>query len=100
MKEKVSVNAAGCRSKFGDFIFFFPFSLFLSSDAAAISTSIVFIAESRERGSQKGKLGCSIVCNMTSRVDLCTSPLEKKTISQPTGPTQMFMLHIYKAASV
>lgn len=102
MEEKVGVNDTVCRSKLRDLIyfkrlFFFPLSFFLLSDAAAISTSVVFIAASRERGSQKGKLGCRILRNITSRVDFCTLPREEKTqsINRTThraAGLQMFML--------
>lgn len=103
MEEKVGVNDAVCRSKLGDLIyfkrlFFFPFSFFLLSDAAAISTSVVFIANERRKGIAEGEIRLQdAVQHYIAGGFLHIAARGKNTINQPNDPSCSRSANVYAA---
>lgn len=96
-------------------VFFFPFSFFLLSNAAAISSSIVFIAESRERVmAEGGEIRLPDAVQTLHRAWIFAhrrkkiNQKKKTTINQPNDPSLQQVrkclrckwLRVYKAASV
>lgn len=98
---KVSVNDAARSSKFRDLIhfktlFFFSFSFCCLSDAAAISTSIVFIAESRERGNAEGEIRLQdTVQHYLVGGSSHLAARGKNTINQPNDPSCSRFANVY-----